>query len=313
MRIPSLLAVLTLVALPAGLAAAPPKKNPGAGKSPPACGVKVLPLVVGNTWTYVSVPSPTEVRFDLSRIVPNPAKKVVVTVKTVETKGTETVATLEELSTYEVPDPKAKQPRTMDTKMTTTITCSKTKFEISPESFFFSGEPGGMLGMTFDKLERKKGPNLIESDLKLTPQGTIGDQKWREDIAAHWKRVPHKGADAKLGSGRLEIERSFTPATPEDVTLKTGTYTKADHLFLLITGRVYLDDAISPEGKPCMVRMLDGGKDKDGNPTFKDVANANCDMPAGWTNEIWLAEDIGVIQAKNMYAHMYQLSELSLK
>jgi hypothetical protein len=309
MRIPSLL-VLLVAALPA-VAVAAPKKPPGAGKSPPACGAKVLPLVTGNTWTYANVPSPVAVRDDLSRIVPNPAKRVVITVKSVETKGADTVATLEEVASYEIADPKAKQPRTVEDKFTTTITCGKNKFDISPESFFFAGEPGGMRGLTFDKFERKKGPNLVETDLKLT-NGTIGDAKWREDISAHWKREPHKGTEAKLGSGRLELERSFTPANPEEIAIKPGTF-KAEHLALLVTGRVFLDDSIAPEGKPCVYRVADGGKDKDGNPTYKDVADIKCDLPAGWTNEMWLVDDIGVVQARNMYGHMYQLTELSLK
>jgi hypothetical protein len=310
MRIPSLLVLL--VALPAASVAAPAKKPPGAGKSPPACGAKVLPLVTGNTWTYANVPSPVAVRDDLSRLVPNPAKKVVITVKSVETKGADTVATLEEVVSYELgTDLKTKKPRTADLKFTTTITCGKNKFDISPESFFFAGEPGGMLGLTFDKYERKKGTNLVETDLKLT-NGTIGDAKWREDIAAHWKREPTKGIEAKLGSGRIELERSFTPANPEELTLKVGTY-KAEHLALLVTGRVYLDDSVAPEGKPCLVRMFDGGKDKDGNPTFKDVADAKCDMPVGWTNELWFVDDIGLAQARNMYGHMYQLTDLNLK
>jgi len=309
MRFPSL---LLLALLPAGVtAAAPAKKAPGAGKSPPACGAKVLPLVTGNTWTYANVPAPMPVRDDLSRLIPQPAKKVVITVKNVETKGTDSVATLEEVSTYEVADTKPKAPpRTVEQKITTTISCGKNRFDISPDSFFFAGEPGGMLGLTFDKFERKKGTNLVETDLKLT-NGTIGDAKWREDISAHWKRDPHKGVDAKLGSGRLELERSFTPANPEELALKPGTY-KAEHLALLVTGRVYIDEAVAPEGKPCMYRMQEG-TDKDGNPKYKDVADIKCDMPAGWTNELWLADDIGVLQVRNMYAHMYQLTELSLK
>lgn len=313
MRIPSWLVLLA--ALPASVTAAAPKKPPapGAGKSPPACGIKVLPLVAGNTWTYSNVPSPVPVRDDLSRVAPNPAKKVVITVKNVEAGGKDkdSVITLEEVTTYEVADPKAKQPKSVNQKSTTTITCGKNRVEISPDSFFFAGEPGGMLGLAFDKFERKKAPNLSESDLKLTNQGTIGDQKWRTDISAHWKRDPHKGVEVKLGSGRLEMERSFTPANPEELKLKLGSY-HAEHLVLLTTGRVYLDNSIAPEGKPCLYRLPDG-TDKDGSPKFKDVADVKCDFFPNLQSELWLAEDIGFIQVRNVYAHQYQLTELNLK
>jgi hypothetical protein len=319
MRKLALFAPIVVLAIPQVLAsavAAPgqPAKA-AAGKTPPACGVKVLPLVAGNSWTYNSVGArdikcaPIVVRDDLSRLVPPAPKTIKITVKSVDSKDpkdpkADTVATLEEVSTYEVRDTKGGKPHTTDVTIQSTITCNKTKFEISEKSFFFQGEPGGYQELTFDKFERKKDPGW-----KLTATGGIGDQEWREEIVAHWTRAAAKG-DAKLGSGTLEIERRFIPQNPQNIATKFGTYT-AEHLGIEVTGRVKLDKPVAPEGKPCTVKEPDG-KEKDGTPKFKDKLVEQCDLPANWLNELWLVENVGVLQTLNTYAHMYQLSEAKL-
>ena len=63
--------------------------------------------------------------------------------KSIETKGTDTVVTLEEKITYELTkDPE--EARVLDERIDhATITCNAKKFDISPDSFFFAGEPGG--------------------------------------------------------------------------------------------------------------------------------------------------------------------------
>jgi hypothetical protein len=281
-------------------------KEPAAGKkSAPACGVKVLPMVVGNSWVYQNVASPTPVREDISRFTPPPPKLVTITVKSIDTKGTDTVVTLEETATYEVNDPKVKDKKTVQEKTTSTITCNAKKFDISPDSFFFNGEPGGYRGLQFDKIERKK-----ETSLKFSANGGIADQPWREEIVTHWTRVPFKGTEVKLGAGRLDMERQFTPGAPEQVNLKNGSY-MAEKLAIQTTGRVILDGPMAPDGKPCLIRLPDGKDDK-GEPKYKDVPDEKCEMPAGWNNYVWLAPDIGLVQSLNTYAHMYQLIEMKL-
>ena len=37
------------------------------------------------------------------------------------------------------------------------------------------------------------------------------------------------------------------------------------------------------------------------------------ELPAGWTNVLWLAPGVGMVQSLNKYAHMYQLAEATLK
>lgn len=249
------------------------------GKAASACGARVLPLVEGNKWTYTFVESGVPPRDDLLKLMPSEPMQIVISVKSIETKGEDTVVTLEEKSTADLSkDPKKHiyDERTLNT----TITCGRTKFEISPDSFFFSGEPGGYFGLTFDKLERPK-----DTTWKLA-NGTIGDAPWREDIVAHFSRTPVNGAGAKLDSGKLELERKFTPAQPEQVNTKVGLYT-AEKLALSITGRVTLDHP-QPDTKPA-------------------------ELPANWINQLWLVPNVGVVQVLNSYSHKYILSEVQLK
>jgi hypothetical protein len=96
--------IAATLALP-GLAVAGPKAKAAgtAPKSPPACGVKVLPLVEGNTWTYENTAAPTPPEDAIKRISPDPAKSIVITVKSVDAKkGADTVVTLEEKVTRDL-------------------------------------------------------------------------------------------------------------------------------------------------------------------------------------------------------------------
>src|SRR6185436_16016405 len=102
---------------------------------------------------------------------------------------------------------------------------------ISPDAFWFAGEPGGYYGITLDKVER-----LRDTTWKLV-NGTIGEREWREDIRAHFTRTPVEGSGAKLDSGKIELERVFTPAQPENINTPVGVYT-AERIKLATTGRV---------------------------------------------------------------------------
>jgi hypothetical protein len=249
------------------------------GKAPATCGATILPLLEGNKWTYGFVASPVPPRDDLVKLLPSQPSQVVITVKSVQAKGPDTVVTLEEKTSADLSkDPKK---HILDERtITSTITCNRTKFEISPESFFFAGEPGGYFGLTFDKLDRPK-----DTTWKLT-NGTIGDAEWREDVVAHFTRAAVAGSGAKLDSGKIEMERKFTPAQPERINTKIGLYT-AERLVLVTTGRVTLDHP-QPDSKPS-------------------------EMPANWMNQLWLVPNVGVAQVLNAYGHMYQLTDVQLK
>jgi hypothetical protein len=291
------LALALSLLLPAASFAAPPKKAGGpadppmAGKGPVAktpgvCGAKVFPLVEGNEWTYGAVASmaPLADNDPRKRMAPAQPKTVVITVKSIAApKGAgDTVVTLEEKITTEIGTPPPGKPAVVDERtLTTTITCnSKGKFEVSPESFFFAAEPGGTLGLKVDSLERKH-----DTSWKLT-NGGIGDATWREELVAQWTRVPTAGSEAKLGSGKLELEHTFTPQQPELIITKIGQY-RAEKVGLQTTGRVTLDGALQ--------------------------LTAAQELPAGWLSTIWLAEGVGFVQVLNAFSHEYQLVDAKLK
>jgi len=251
------------------------------GKAIAPCGAKILPLLEGNKWTYGYVESGLPPPPELLKLIPSQPATIAITVKSVEVKGDETVVSLEEKTTADLSkDPKK---HIYDERMiNSTITCGRTKFEISPDSFLFAGEPGGYFGLAFDKFERSK-----DTTWKLT-NGTIGDASWREDIVAHFTRTAVEGSGAKLDGGKLELERKFTPGQPESVNTKIGLYTGAEKLGVTITGRVTLDNPPQPDSKPA-------------------------ELPAGWFNVLWLVPNVGVVQVLNAYGHKYMLTDVTLK
>jgi hypothetical protein len=280
MRFPLLLAALALVPAVAG---AKPKQEAAkaAGGGKPACGAKIIPLAVGNQWTYNAIAAPLPPPDAIKRLSPAQPKAIVVTVKSVEAKGGETVVTLEEKMTIDRTRD-AKKPEIEEYAYESTVTCTDKKFDISPNSFFFAGEPGGYIGLEITKLDRLKGTSL------QLAKGSVGEAQWREDLAITWKHKPTEGSSAKLASGRVELERQFTPQDPEPVTTKSGMMYKAEKIGLLTTGRVTLD--------------------KPGNPNHKPA-----ELPANWISTLWIADNVGVIQTLNSYGHMYQLIDTTVK
>lgn len=274
MRLSRVLAVLAVIAIPM-IASAQPKP-----KGKPACGVTLIPLVEGNQWTYAFSPAKEPATPDIAKIAPAVPKGFVITVKKIETQGADTVVSLEEKLTYDfTKDPKKQviEERTVNS----TITCSAKKFDISPESFFFAGEPGGYQGLAIDKLERK-GTSIV-----LTG-GKIGEAEWPEDLVITYSKKPFAKSNATLGSGKLELERRFTPLESEDVTTKSMAYQKAEKLAVKTTDRVTLDKPLSVDLKPM-------------------------ELPADWTNILWFSPGTGLVQTQNRYAHMYQLVDSQLK
>jgi hypothetical protein len=338
--VPTLAALFGLALTPATALSQP--KAPA--KVTSVCPGKVLPLAVGNTWTYESVQArdskgqPVPPREDMVKLRPLLATKIVVTVTGAETKDQETTVKLKETISYDITkDPKT--PKLFDQVVESTIVCStKGKFDISPESFFFAGEPGGFRGIKFSKFERKK-----ETTLKLV-NNTIGEAEWIEEIAAEYQREPFKGSGAKLGGGKLEMERKFTPLAPEGVQTRTTLYKIAEKLRLRTSGRISLDKVLAPDGKPCSVKKIVEEKKpaEDKKPEDKkaekpedkkpadpkagdkkpedevvkkviDVPTETCGLPADWDADLWLVNDVGLVQTLHMpWGHMYQLVDAKL-
>jgi hypothetical protein len=224
---------LTFLVLGAGTAAA--QKGKGAAKPASACGQKLLPLTVGNTWTYEPIPLPPEAmpREDQIRFLPPQFKKVVVTVASIETKDGKSVVHLTEDSDGR--------------KVDTTIVCGGGVFEVDPESIFFAGEPGGSFGTKLTKIERKQ--------VEGVGLGAPWSNLWREDIIASFERtgsetVTSKGHKVDVGKGKLEIERriSLGGAETVDVPFKAGM--SGRRMTVEFTGRVTLDGTTKPVEHP---------------------------------------------------------------
>lgn len=276
------LALLALTLAPSVAVSAPKKKAAAAGApTAPACGVTVLPLVVGNQWTYSQAVAPTAATTDIARISPPQPKSFLITVKTIETKGTDTVVTLEEKISYDYSRGDTKKPILEDRVVMATITCNAKKFDISPESFFFAGEPGGYAGMVIDKLDRKG------TSWQLL-KGTFGEAEWPEDLVIQWTRKAHEASGATYGSGKLEMERRVTPAEAQAVITKAGSYPKAEQIAIKTTGRITLDKPLSADLKPM-------------------------ELPADWISQLWFVEGTGVVQSLNRYSQMYHLVDSQLK
>jgi hypothetical protein len=305
MRRVALAASLVLLGLTSFEGSVDARPRRGAGTPASVCGVKVLPLAVGNTWTYKTIPAPFPPAPEVARLAPLQPKEIVVTVTSIERKDGDTVVTLEEKLTYDTSQEPTK-PKLVEHKLTSTITCNnKGKFDISPEAFFFNGEPGGSHGLTFETFERKK-----ETSWKLT-KGTVGDQEWIEEIVATFKRTPAKAGSAELSGGKLELERRVTPQEPEEVTTNVGSW-RSEKLGITTTGRVTLDKRLAPEGKSCISYRYTPDPKDPSKQIAEKVPVEQCELPANWISQIWLAEGVGVVQTLNMYAHMYQLVDMKL-
>jgi hypothetical protein len=280
--------ILMLLAVPAVARAAPAEKAAPAktvqpfAKAPAACGAKILPLAVGNEWTYTPITAPNPIDSHLAKYAPIEPKRIVITVKSVapDKQTGETVATLEETSVIEVKDAKDSKKITEDARtVTTTITCNAHKFDIDPNSFFFAGEPGASVAIALDHVDRKG------TSWALT-NGTIGENAWQETLNAHWTSTPFADSQAKPLAGTVTIERTFTPQPDEKIGTPLGVY-NTNKVGLQIAGRVAID-----------------GDPKDQKPL---------EMPDNWINTLWIADNVGVVQVLNKYAHEYQLSDAKLK
>lgn len=280
------LLLLALVMAPAAVTAAPRSKAAG-GKSTPACGARILPLVVGNEWTYEQTAPAIPAVPEIAKIAPNAPKKLVVSVTAIDAKGSDTVVSIAEQLTYDLERNDTSKHKFVERAVTGTITCNtKGKFDISPELFFFAGEPGGFEGMKFDSFDRKK-----ETSLKLT-RGSIGEDPWIEEITSKWTATPAPASGAFVQSGTLDLERSFIPQVKEPISTKLGQWS-AEKLALTTTGRISLD-----------------------HPRAVAEAGATpkpAELPANWVNTIWLVDSVGVVQTLNRYAQQYVLVDAQLK
>jgi hypothetical protein len=272
-----LLVPFVAAALLAGLhSTASAQKKPKAVK---ACGITAIPLAVGNKWVYQAVQHPTPLDAAQSKLLPVQAQTVTITVDAVETKDAVTTVNLTEVIAIQVPDPKdtKKPPRIEEKKVASTIQCTATTLTISPDSFWFSGEPGGFWNVEMEGLERKGQSIAIAG-------GKMSGTEWHDDLKARWKRVATPGTEAELGSGTIDLNRRVVFTADESVTALAGQYATSKKLGIETKGEIAVDDA---SGKPYV-------------------------LPDGIVSFYWLVDGVGIVQIHNSFVHAYQLKEVTL-
>ncbi|GAB4521297.1 MAG: hypothetical protein Tsb0020_39920 [Haliangiales bacterium] len=244
-------------------------------KPKPACGIKSIPFIAGNQWVYTPVAPPEEVQAQASKVAANkPKQPSTVTIKVVSVEDVEgkTEITLEETSETKVDD------KSYPIVKTTKLSCVKDRLDVPPQSFFFVGEPGGAAAMEVKDLVRPEGHNSYVFQL-----GTLRVPEWIENLKGAFDRTPTENTEAKLVGGTLDLQRIVKRGTPEPITTAFGTY----------------------DATPVQIELV-------GSVTVNFDPPEEFSIPANTINKVWIADDVGVVQAFNSNGHMFQLSEATL-
>ncbi|HEU5059236.1 MAG TPA: hypothetical protein VFU21_22040 [Kofleriaceae bacterium] len=218
----ALAASAVLVAAPPTAGAKKKKKDKeeaaAAGKpAAPACGISFLPLTEGAEWTYKHfVPDNAEIPPGQLHVDPPPT----LTVRVDKVTPTGDGATITVTESFR--------------KMTVTreLTCTKDALQIPIDSFFFSGEPGGGIGIKIDKVDRKGDSFVLKGGLK---ENTF------QEFRAVATRVPTDKSGAAIPPAALEVERKMTVAGKQPTESDLGEHKNAIRVDIELTGRAALD------------------------------------------------------------------------
>lgn len=258
-RFVSVVAAFAVVAI-AGTAFAQRAKPPK-----PACGITAFPFIEGMEWVFQATAPPTAPTGPVAK--PRQPARVIIKVLAVEPpadkKIEETVIKLEE--------------KADDRVYNTTLVCKTDAIKVPPESFFFSGEPGGGLYMELGEVVHNEGSAWTY----MFQRGKMVVPTWIEDIDVPFTRTPYPGSNAKMPNGMLDLQRNVIIGMPEEVTTQLGTFS-ATPVQVDLAGSVTLAFP-------------------DGEQKFP--------IPANTLSKLWFAENIGVVQVYNTNGHLYQLVE----
>ena len=239
-------------------------------KPKPACGIKALPLIEGQQWIYTPVAPPEEIAPTARKIAANKPKQAdKVTIKVVSVvpiDRTSAEITLEETA--------------HELTKTTKLKCTRDSIDVPPQSFFFTGEPGGGLAMDVGAVERPEGEHSYVFQF-----GQLRVPEWLENIKAPFTRTPGEGTGAKLANGSLDLQRVLKRGGLEPVTTLLGTF-DATPVQVELVGSVLID-------------MGGAEPEKFG-------------IPANTLSKLWMTDGVGVVQVFNSNGHMYQLQEATL-
>jgi hypothetical protein len=213
------------------------QKKAGGPKPKPACGLRNLPLFTGASWTYKS--GVDEMKITVESVAPG---------KDAEGKPA-TVIKVDE--TYK------------NESLKLDYTCTdKEGLRVPPESFFFTGEPGGIYGDTVTITKHE--------DVWLHPDvEAITDSGWQEKIKADVTRADTGGRGAKHPDAKIEVERYVVVKGVDLVVLPLGQYNATKVQFEL-RSRAFI-------GEDKTEQIID-----DKNP-----------------GALWMVKDLGVVQVED--------------
>jgi hypothetical protein len=193
-----LAAVATTAAASSAWAQAPAKRPPL------ACGIQIIPLQKGNSWTYHSG-----------------TIDYIITILDVAAGKDKDGKPITNIQVEEVNGPR---------KIALTWTCTpETGLTVPPESLLFTGEPGGGVGVTI--------ANLVVTEATLPPEKLlVQDFQWVHTVKGDANRIPAEGSGATHPAARVEIERHSTVQPSEGVTIGLG-YWNAVKITFELRGR----------------------------------------------------------------------------
>lgn len=254
-RCAALVFAAALLALPATGSAKGRKGKARGGKA--ACGAKYLPLIKGAVLEYEWI-APEKEPPGPKAIMPTVLR---IEVKEVVEKGkTATITLVESYRKH---------------SQETTITCAEDGFQISPQSFFFVGEPGGGIGLELEDLKRE-GPDLPgPRDFRL-------GLNWTAFIKAKAIRKATEGSGAVIADSKLEIDRELFLQRRELVESAMGVHT------------AYRVD-VSLSGRASVTPALD---------KWVDLPPASVVM--------WYTDGLGMVRTHNRYGHGWMLKSRTL-
>ena len=256
-RFIALLGALAIV----GMAHTADAQNRRKKKIKPACDITAIPFIVGTEWVYKAVPPPTQPKSDLPK--PKQPATVVIKVVAIEQDKKESVITLEE--------------KAEDHAYTTRLRCKKDALLVPPESFFFSGEPGGGIQIQLGEITR---PADSSWSYQFT-RGKLIVPTWIEDLKAPFTRTKSEGTEVRIENGSVDLQRNIIVGwnQPEKLDTDLGPMT-ATPMQVDLRGSVTLD--------------MENGKQE-------------FSIPANTLSKLWLVDAVGVVQVYNTNVHMYQL------
>jgi hypothetical protein len=249
------LGILALVLLAAPNADAKRKKKSGPA---PACDMQYLPFVQGVTWKYQYTipPGASDAPGALRAKVPETFQIVV---KKVDASKDGATVTLEE--SYR------------KVLRTTVLTCDKKAGLVVPiDSFFFSGELPGALGVTVEDLN-------LKGELYPGAVGLKKGESYYVDVKATVLRAPGGDATVQHPKAKLEMERQITIGSKEDVEVEHGIHT-AYKVDVALSGRLALDVS----------------------------ADKSVPLPEG-NSTLWFANGIGLVRSYNRLGQGWELTE----